>query len=67
MKAGKHQSREQRCFGLCWKLPNRAQSFVLCSQIVTEEINAMFQFCWSVSSKVIGMLLNVVHSQVQKS
>ena len=42
MKAGEHQSREQRCFGLCWKLPDRAQSFVLRSQIVTEEINAMF-------------------------
>ena len=27
---------------LCWKLPDRAQSFVFCPQIVTEKINAMF-------------------------
>ena len=28
MKARKHQSRKQRCCGLCSKLPDRAQSFV---------------------------------------
>ena len=65
MKAGKHQSREQRCFGLCWKLPDRAQAFVLSSQIVTEEINAMFLLVSNF--KIIGMLLNVVHGQVQRS
>ena len=65
MKAGKHQSREQQCFGLCWKLPDRAQSFVLSSQIVTEEINAMFLLVSNF--KIIGLLLNVVHGQVQRS
>ena len=65
MKTGKHQSREQRCFGLCWKLPDRAQSFVLSSQIVTEEINAMFVLVSNF--KIIGMLLNVGQVQVQKS
>ena len=65
MKAGEHQSREQRCFGLCWNLPDRAQSLVLRSQIVTEEINAMFLLVSNF--KIIGMLLNVVHGQVQRS
>ena len=65
MKTGKHQSREQRCFGLCWKLPDRAQSFVLSSQIVTEEINAMFVLVSNF--KIIGMLLNVGQVQVQRS
>ena len=65
MKTGKHQSREQRCFGLCWKLPDRAQSFVLSSQIVTEEINAMFVLVSNF--KIIGMLLNVEQVQVQRS
>ena len=36
LKAGKHQSWKQRCCSLCWKLPDRAQSRVFCSQIVTE-------------------------------
>ena len=36
MKAGKHQRWKQRCWSLGWKLPDRAQSFVFCSQIVTE-------------------------------
>ena len=36
MKARKHQSRKQRCSSLCWKLTDRAQSFVFCLQIVTE-------------------------------
>ena len=35
-KAGNHQSWKQWCCRLCWKLPDRAQSFVFCSQIVTE-------------------------------
>ena len=35
MKARKHQSRKQRCCGLCSKLPDRAQSFVFFLQIVT--------------------------------
>ena len=50
---------------VCWKLPGSAQSFVFCSQIVTEQINAMFLLVSKL--KMIGMLLNVVHAQVQKS
>ena len=65
MKAGKHRSRKQWCCSLCWKLPDHAQSFVFCSQIVTEYINAMFLLVSKF--KMIGMLLNVVQNQVQKS
>ena len=50
---------------VCWNLPDRAQSFVFCSQIVTEQINAMFPLVGRL--KMIGMLLNVAHGQVQKS
>ena len=39
---------------------------VLCSQIVTEQINATFLLVVS-KFKMIGMLLNVVHGKVQKS
>ena len=35
-KPVKHQSWKQWSCSLCWKLPDRAQSFVFCSQIVTE-------------------------------
>ena len=35
IKAGKHQSWNQRFCSLCWKLLDRAQSFVFCSPIVT--------------------------------
>ena len=49
----------------CCKLPDRPQSFVFCSQIVTEWINAMSLLVSKF--KMIGMLLNVVHGQVQKS
>ena len=59
MKAGKHQSCYQRCCSLRWKLPDRAQSFS-----VTEQINAKFLLVSKI--KIMGMLLNVVHGQVQK-
>ena len=51
---------KQRCCRLCWKLPDCAQSFVFCSQI-----NAMFLLVNNF--KLIRMLLNVAHGQVQKS
>ena len=44
---------------------DRAQAFAFCSQIVTEKINPMFVLVSNF--KMIGMLLNVVHGQVQKS
>ena len=31
-KDGKHESCKQRCCSLCWKLPDRAQSFGFCLQ-----------------------------------
>ena len=36
LEASKHQNWKQWGCRLCWKLPDRAQSFVFCSQIVTE-------------------------------
>ena len=65
MKARKYQSRKQRCHSLCWKPPDRAQFFVFCPQIVTVQINATFLLV--TMFKMIGMLLNVVRGQVQKS
>ena len=44
---------------------DRAQSFVFCSQIITELINAVFLLVSNF--KMIGMQLNVVYGQVQKS
>ena len=35
-KSRKHRRLKQRWCNLCWKLPDRAQPFVFCSQIVTE-------------------------------
>ena len=35
-KPGKHQSWKQWSCRLCWKLPDRAQFFIFCSQIITE-------------------------------
>ena len=47
-------------------VPDRKQSYIFfCSQIVTEEVNAMFPLVSKF--KMIGMLLKVVHGQVQKS
>ena len=47
-----------------WKLPYRVQSLFFCSQIVNEWINTMFLLVSKF--KMIVMLLNVVHGQVQK-
>ena len=47
-----------------WKLPYRVQSLFFCSQIVNEWINTMFLLVSKF--KVIVMLLNVMHGQVQK-
>ena len=43
----------------------KAQSFVFCWQIVTEYINATFLLVNTI--KMIGILLNVVHFQVDKN
>ena len=47
-----------------WKLPYRVQSLFFCSQIVNEWINTMFLLVSKF--KMIVMLLNAVHGQVQK-
>ena len=36
MKRGKHQRSEQRCKDLCWKIHDRAQSFVFRSNTINE-------------------------------
>jgi len=36
MKLGKHQRSKQRCQDLCWKVHDRAQSFVLRSYTMHE-------------------------------
>ena len=58
-KTGKHQSWKQRCFSLCWKFPDRAQSFLY--------TNLMRIFYFVSKFEMIGMLLNIVHRQVQES
>ena len=66
MTADKHQSWKQWCCSLCQKLPEHTQSFDFWSQIVTEyKPNVMFLLVSKF--KMIGMLLNVVHSQSKKA
>ena len=61
MKPGKHQRSKQRCQDLCWKVHDRAQSFVLlCMSYV---IKAFLLVSSSVSSK---QLLCFVHGQGKK-
>ena len=54
MKAGKLEDENNGAALECCKLPDRAQSFVFCSKIVTEYINAMFLLVSKL--KMIGML-----------
>ena len=61
MKPGKHQRSKQRSQDLCWKVHDRAQSFVLlCMTYVT---NTFLLVSSSVRSK---QLLCFVHGQGQK-
>ena len=67
MKTGKLTSKLKTSvlYSLCWKLPDRTQSFVFCSQIVAAEyINAMFLLVSKF--KMTDTLLNVTYGQVQK-
>ena len=67
MKPGKHQRSKQRYQDLCWKIHDRAQSFLcvcahtLCRNYIT---NTFLLVSLSVRSK---QLLCVVQGQVQKS
>ena len=65
MKPGKHQRSKQRCQDLCWKVHDRAQSFVLHSYTMHEfEANTLLLVSSSVRSK---QLLCFVHGQGPKS
>ena len=48
MKPGKHQRSKQRFQDLCWKVHNRAQSFVLRSYTMHELRNQHVSFYWLV-------------------
>ena len=61
----KDNKQQKWCCGLCWKLPEGAQSFVFCWQIVTEWINEMFLLVNTI--KMLRMLFNIVHRQVHKN
>ena len=47
MKPGKHQRSKHRCLDLCWKVHDRAQSFVLPSY-TTHELRKPTRFYWLV-------------------
>ena len=52
MKPGKHQRNKHRLRDLCWKVHDRAQSFVLCSYTVQDYVtNTFLLFSFSVWSK----------------
>ena len=63
MKPGKHQRSKQRCQDLGWKVPDRAQSFVLALYIL-HELRKFLLVSSSVQSK---QLFFFVHDQGQKS
>ena len=65
MKRGKHQRSKQRCQDLCWRVHNRAQSFLLRSYTIHElrNQNISILVSFSVSGK---QLLCFVHDQGQK-
>ena len=48
MKPSKHQRSKQRCQDLCWKVHDRAQSFVLLSCTVHELRNQHIAHGWLV-------------------
>ena len=48
MKSGKYQKSKQRCQDLCWKVHDRAQSFVLRSYTKHELRNHTKRFYWLV-------------------
>ena len=65
MKPGKHQRSKQRCQDLCWKVHDRAQSFVLPSYTMHEYVTNTFLLVSStISSK---QLLCFVQGQGQKT
>ena len=65
MKPCKHHRSKQRCQQLCWKVQDRAQSFVLHLYTMHELVTNMFQL---VSSSVGSKQpLCFVHGQGQKS
>ena len=65
MKPGKHQRSEQRCQELCWKVQDRAQSFVLRSYTMHD--NGTNTFLLVSSSLRSKQLLCFVQGEGQKS
>ena len=63
MKPGKHQRSKQRCQDLGWKVPDRAQSFVLALYIM-HELRKFLLVSSSVQSK---QLFFFVHGQAKKA
>ena len=63
-KLGKHQRSKQRCLDLCWKVHDRAQSFVLRSYTMHKlRTNTFLLVSSSVRSKQLSC---IVHGQGQK-
>ena len=65
MKPGKHPRSKQRCQDFCWKVHDRAQSFVLPSYTMHDYVtNTFLLVSLSISSK---QLLCFVQGQGQKT
>ena len=64
MKLGKHQRSKQGCQDLCWKIRNRAQSFVLRSCTMYELRNQHVSIGQFLSTEYTTIVF--VHGQGQK-
>ena len=62
MKPGKHQRSKQRCQDLGWKVPDRAQSFVLALYIM-HELRKFLLVSSSVQSKQLFFFLCTVKAK----
>lgn len=66
MKPGKHQRSKQRCQDLGWKVPDRAQSFVLALYIM-HELRKFLLVSSSVQSKQLLFLCTVKAKKANKN
>ena len=66
MKPGKHQRSKQRCQDLCWKVHDRAQSFVLRSNTIHELHNTFLLVSSSISSKQLVCLVQGQGQQTEQ-
>ena len=68
MKPGKHQRSKQRFEDLCWKVHDRAQSFVLRSYTMHDcVIKTLLLVSYSVSSKQLCVLCTVKANKENKN